>query len=263
MEENALASVWTKLKDTFVARLAQGYLSAAANGGSFGTLSPAEQAEVPPSVLDKFVSGTVHGLATLPKRAFESSEAMRGGYGYDAGPLLEAAMLPMGTGAIAGVPMRAGEAVLGSGLLRHAPDPTQTGWVFKDVAQPPMAKGDWRKVTAATETGEGIQNVELPVRSMYATQKGVNPDFASPLSTNTEAPFVIKKDGRYFVQDGHHRITAASEAGKETVPVRMVDIDKTTQTDFPLLDLIDFIKKYGIAGLGVLPLFSNNKDQGT
>lgn len=237
--------------------------------GAFGTGSPAEMAGQP-SGMAGLLGGAYEALGLLAKRALGSSEMMRQTGVYNPEPMVEAAMLPMGTGAIAGVPVRGAETVLGSGLLRHAPDPTQTGWVFRDVAQPPMAKGDWRKVTAATDTGEGIQNVELPVRSMYATQKNVNPDFANTISGNTEAPFVIKKDGRYFVQDGHHRITAASEAGRETVPVRMVDIDKTTQTDFPLLDLmnapkpagegsrnyvvfddslINILRKYGIAGL--------------
>jgi hypothetical protein len=56
--------------------------------------------------------------ATLPKRAMDASEKMVRTGEYDAGPFVEAAMLPMGTGAIAGVPMRAGESVLGAGPIR-------------------------------------------------------------------------------------------------------------------------------------------------
>jgi hypothetical protein len=128
-------------------------------------------------------------------------------------------------------------------------DPTQTGWVFKDVAHPHklMEKGDWRAVTRATETGEGVANVELPIRSLNATQKSVNADFANalPRGDGKDAPFVIKKNGQYFVQDGHHRLTAAAESGRQTAGVRLVDLDGTTQTQFPLIDIM---KKYGIAG---------------
>jgi hypothetical protein len=56
--------------------------------------------------------------ATLPKRAMDASEKMVRTGEYDAGPFVEAAMLPMGTGAIAGVPMRARESVLGAGPIR-------------------------------------------------------------------------------------------------------------------------------------------------
>jgi hypothetical protein len=64
------------------------------------------------------ISGAAQGLATLPQRAFQASETMRSGGDYDPGPILEAAMLPMGTGAIAGVPMRGAETVLGAGPVR-------------------------------------------------------------------------------------------------------------------------------------------------
>lgn len=82
-----------------------------------------------------------HSLITLPQRAFESSEAMRGGYGYDPGPIVEAATLPMGTGAVAGVPVKGAEAVLGSGIVRptkpiggyHATNATEDFTKFKDV----------------------------------------------------------------------------------------------------------------------------------
>lgn len=60
----------------------------------------------------------VHSMATLPQRALGASEMMRQTGIYNPEPIVEAAMIPMGTGAIAGVPMRAGEAVLGAGPIR-------------------------------------------------------------------------------------------------------------------------------------------------
>lgn len=64
------------------------------------------------------IRGAVEGLASLPQRAFRSSEAMQRGEGYDPGPILEAAMLPMGAGVAAGAPAHAGEALLGAGPVR-------------------------------------------------------------------------------------------------------------------------------------------------
>lgn len=64
------------------------------------------------------VSRALGSLATLPRRAMENSQHSLDSGTYDPGPTLEAAMLPMGTGAIAGVPVRAGEAVLGAGPIR-------------------------------------------------------------------------------------------------------------------------------------------------
>lgn len=117
------------------------------------------------------------------------------------------------------------------------PDPTRTGWTFRDVARPHnmMEKGDWRMYEAMRKGGEWL-DVELPIRSMYATQEKVNPDFMSPVGKNVDPPVVMKKGGKYFVQDGHHRLTKAAQEGKQTAPVRLIDIDGTTQTEFPLLE---------------------------
>jgi hypothetical protein len=59
-----------------------------------------------PFAAEKFANPAVKSalgdIATLPKRAFEASENLRQGGDYDPGPILEAAMLPMGTGAFSG-----------------------------------------------------------------------------------------------------------------------------------------------------------------
>src|SRR6201996_9301420 len=68
--------------------------------------------------LQKIFSGIVDQAASLPQRAFEASENRRAGGDYDPSPILEAATLPMGTGAIAGLPLRAGEMALGAGPIR-------------------------------------------------------------------------------------------------------------------------------------------------
>ena len=86
--------------------------------GAFGTASPGELGAGQPNILDKLFGGLINNLVTLPKRAIEASNNRLVGGDYDPGPILEAAMLPMGTGALAGVPMRAGETVLGAGPIR-------------------------------------------------------------------------------------------------------------------------------------------------
>lgn len=56
---------------------------------------------------------------SIPQRAFEASNRFYDTGDYDPGPILNAAMLPMGTGAIAGVPLRGSEIVLGAGAPRN------------------------------------------------------------------------------------------------------------------------------------------------
>jgi hypothetical protein len=79
----------------------------------------------------------VDSVLAIPQRAFEASEERRAGGEYDPGPILDAAMLPMGTGAIAGVPVKGAEAILGAGPIRRtvvsAPPPT--GYVLDGTAQ--------------------------------------------------------------------------------------------------------------------------------
>ncbi len=118
---------------------------------------------------------------------------------------------------------------------------TATGYVFKDVGHVNrrMEPGDWREVSRQRDMGD-YQNVELPISSMYATQHSVNPDFRGV--ANDESPFVIRKGGDYFLQDGHHRAMRAASEGNQTMPVRLADLDEATQTDFPLLDLIDQLR---------------------
>jgi len=67
------------------------------------------------------IANMVQSAMTLPKRTIDASSQYHPGTGQIPDELigtgLESAMLPMGTGAIAGVPVRAGESVLGSGLI--------------------------------------------------------------------------------------------------------------------------------------------------
>src|SRR6476469_716247 len=70
-----------------------------------------EQASKPPAEAQADVRNVIKGVLSAPeemaKGAFGSSEMMRTEGPYDPGPVLEAATLPMGTGAVAGVPLKA------------------------------------------------------------------------------------------------------------------------------------------------------------
>lgn len=84
----------------------------------FGTLSPGEEAEVPPNILDKIVADMISGAASLPRRAIENSQYSLDSGNYDPAVPIEAALTTMGTGAIAGAPVKGAEAVLGAGPVR-------------------------------------------------------------------------------------------------------------------------------------------------
>jgi len=64
---------------------------------------------------------TAANVAGLPQRAFEASEERRAGGEYDPAPAVETALNVMGTGAIAGVPVKGAESVLGAGIIRPKP----------------------------------------------------------------------------------------------------------------------------------------------
>ncbi|WP_445222468.1 DUF7178 family protein [Bradyrhizobium sp. Pa8] len=93
---------------------------------------------------------TAGSLGTLPIRLREAMDRYGQTGEYDPAPVVEAASLPMGTGAIAGVPMRAGEAVLGAGAIRPLSEVPQA-----------IAKGDTR---VATRFPTGVKSPENPLR---------------------------------------------------------------------------------------------------
>jgi hypothetical protein len=113
-------------------------------------------------------------MLDIPRRAFESSESMRRGEGYDPGPMIEAATLPMGTGAIAGVPVKGYEAVFGSGPVRRIAD--DTGAAMRAAreskriyAEPEYTPGGSMIYNKGVEgpTNTKVQTVADPYRMMY------------------------------------------------------------------------------------------------
>ena len=88
---------------------------------------PASEDFTPLDTLKRYLSAPrrlvgegLSSLATLPQRAFQASEQMRTEGTYDPAPAVEAALLPMGTGAVSGVKAAAGEKVIGAGPIRES-----------------------------------------------------------------------------------------------------------------------------------------------
>lgn len=80
------------------------------------------------------------GMLTLPQRALESSQRMVEGGGYDPAPILESAMIPMGTGAIAGARALPHEAILGAGPVRRMADDTGAAMTVARRAKKQLAE---------------------------------------------------------------------------------------------------------------------------
>ena len=112
-------------------------------------------------------------------------------------------------------------------------DPTQTGFIFKDVKPigPLLSKFENRRLSSGMAQPEVTT---LPIRSMYASQPSVNPDFSTTQSSSGSLPLVIKKDNQLFVSDGHHRLTKLASEGEQNARVRLIDFDEPTDT--PLLN---------------------------
>lgn len=146
--------------------LVRNYLAKKKRGGGpvrkadGGELSDADLAAMSPETyVNPLAKGMIHGLVTLPRRAIENSQRSLDTGDYDPGPTLEAAMLPMGTGAIAGVPVRGAETVLGSGAIRGKA-PIERGTI--DAGPAAEAGVDVRPGLAGPSGGtEGVRAAEL------------------------------------------------------------------------------------------------------
>jgi hypothetical protein len=133
-----------------------------------------EPVEYDPFAAEKFanpaVRGIISGMATLPQRAIQNSQYSLDTGTYDPGPVLEAAILPMGTGAIAGVPVRGGEAVLGSGAVRPVAQATDVAPKFYSAVDKAVDDLPINKATGqqwlGTLTNKGVKNEEMDWRGL-------------------------------------------------------------------------------------------------
>lgn len=148
------------------------------------------------------------------------------------GEAMNTAGLAMGSGGVvADIPAGA----VGANMLRGGKmsDPTYTGWTFKDVdGNIPLSKAENKMLS---EGAKAPTQEVVPIRSMYAMQDRVNPDFATTETSAGNLPNAVRKDGKIYLQDGHHRVTKVSEEGDQNVRVNLYDFDNVDKST-PLLD---------------------------
>jgi len=112
-------------------------------------------------------------------------------------------------------------------------DPTYTGWTFKDVdGNIPLSKTENKMLS---EGAKMPSEEVIPIRSMYAMQDRVNPNFAITETSAGNLPNAVRKNGKIYLQDGHHRVTKVSEEGGQNVRVNLYDFDNVDKST-PLLD---------------------------
>ena len=62
-----------------------------------------------------------------------------------------------------------------------------------------------------------------PTAQREGIQRAIDLSLESDSDRSEKVPFVIKEDGVYYVQDGHHRVSAHLLAGRPTMIVDMVE----------------------------------------
>jgi hypothetical protein len=155
------------------------------DNAAFGAI-PAQTANTPPSLWDDqafggamqpetYANPMVHnlmaGLLSLPQRAIQNSQYSLDTGNYDPKPTLEAATLPM-IGGFGGVPTRAGETVLGAGMI---------------PGSGPEAKAAWSALRKQTVEGrDALAKIENAMRS--PAPEHVDP-FAGMNESETAAEF--------------------------------------------------------------------------
>lgn len=113
--------------------------------------------------LAKLLMGTVEGMATLPRRAMQSSETMRTTGVYDPAPMVEAAMTVAGAPLVGGIP----KGSVGSGFadLLHHGSPQRGIRVLNESERGPLGPGVYASPfegTASRYAGDGGAMYTLP-----------------------------------------------------------------------------------------------------
>jgi hypothetical protein len=193
--------------------------------GAFGTGSPAETAQQP-SGMAALLSGAYNAMGLLAKRAMGNSANAVGTGTYDAAAPMEAAMMAM-TGGLAGVPMKAGEAVLGAGPVRRSALPMDEASRLARAQEQGYTidayKGgqpyDWNTMPETNWKGEVIKGTEnrvpveltsinspnSPYAGFFSNDPKVADRFAAPFEHGAvwptklkfENPLVIDAQGKH------------------------------------------------------------------
>lgn len=118
-------------------------------------------------------------------------------------------------------------------LAKAAGGKVNLGAVMRDVdlgALNRMPKEDMRAFNRAVDAQEWTE-ATVPIRSLYATQPYANADFAEAAAKRAgdgmDLPLVVRApDGKMYVRDGHHRLTALADQDAQTANVRLIDLMK-------------------------------------
>lgn len=114
------------------------------------------------------------------------------------------------------------------------------GAVMRDVDRGglnSLDRADMRRMNQAVDAQDWSE-AEVPIRSLYATQPYANADFAEAAAKRVgdglDLPLVVRApDGKMYVRDGHHRLTAVADTDAQMAKVRLVDL--LNQEELPQL----------------------------
>jgi hypothetical protein len=182
--------------------------------GAFGTGSPAETAQQP-SGMAALLSGAYSAMGLLAKRALGNSANAVGTGTYNPAPAVETAMSAM-TGGVAGVPMRAGDALLGAGPIRRLPSSSS-------LATPPAPTMEDMLRASRIEA--------VPLSQARGTQSKMQwdkfeaGDHPPPMLQNyADKPVAVRReDGEYLIFDGHHRTAKAMGDGADKLDMYVIN----------------------------------------
>lgn len=98
------------------------------------------------------------------------------------------------------------------------------------VSHPPYTKDPTAKqALQSAKSGKQYTEQVVPLASITPTQAHVNPDYRGTLADAVESPngkpVLVKYHGRYYIDDGHHRIMDAASGGANSVDARVIDLD--------------------------------------
>ncbi len=249
-QSNLLADLWDEAKGSFAR---YGRRSGAQRDASLAMLNQAVDPNTDPLTGAGMKALGLAGLITHPLAFFPTREEWDqrlqaagndsrigrsiGGFLSDLPSLIDPQMAAGGA-ALAAAPLLGKiprQAITDAGV--------HTGWVLKDVDRggmlsPSVSKGQMRAINSAMDNGKWSE-AEVPIREMYATQSNVNPDFAEAAARHPgDLPLAVRVNGKIYLRDGHHRVVAAANDGKQTAKVRLVDIDNMGNKDDAQGDLL-------------------------
>lgn len=89
---------------------------------------------------------------------------------------------------------------------------------FAHTGVEPSTAEDWYALAAKG----GGKRARIPLSYLNATQETVARDFTDVAARNSGAlPMIVKERGKYYILDGHHRLTALQNDGADVADVML------------------------------------------